>query len=375
MELQEYGSLLAQRKNFNLKFSDAPSPGISGALPNYPVPGYQTGEAYPQSTLAPGFTPETSLFDYFLTRLVAKTPILDSSAIVRMRSIQESIQYMDTSMRFEAERTGIIGGSSQGLYETSPNEDSADYSFSKKYLEAVPMVSFTSVTDNFLQENLETDRILSHITGQLATQAAAEIEKIALFKDSTSSSANYAANIPSSYKNSEGWIKQLTKAGQVSTNGPIKRSTSLNDFGNFIEEFVDKNNQAHVDGLTAFMPAALIVALRRQITSRETNLGDDYLIDPLTLEPIIYGVRCRHSTNLDKPYAVTTDTVTNYNKALPTIFLTAQNNLVAGFMRDLESKYTYKDENLAYLITLRVKFDNAVLYPIDGFVTNYNAAG
>jgi len=145
----------------------------------------------PGSTLAPGWAETQSTYNAFLTRMTGNTALMDNSTFLKMNQLQLDLNFLDTELIFYPERTGLVGGGSQVM---GPPQTSG-YSFSRKTLQAIPLISYTTVTKNFLEENLEKGAFLQNLAGYLGEREGREWERVLLYSENASKGA-YVTTFP-----------------------------------------------------------------------------------------------------------------------------------------------------------------------------------
>jgi hypothetical protein len=372
---------MAYRQGFYFKFDDIPASPTQ--LPT-PVAGDYAGGpvnqngVYPQSRVAPGWHEPTDVYDKFLTRFSFTTPILDNSRHIQMDTLQKDLSYLLADVEFSPERTGIVGGISQNLavdyggtsdknadgsFKPGVNRAGTDYSFKRKQLLAIPLATYTTITDNFLQENIEKQGFLNSLIDYLGQKAGPSAESIFLYSRLRSSTEAYAGNINTAYTDHAGLFQQLEEGNNQLDHAIGSDDSYLIGIEDLVNSFTEDDGE--IQNAVIYAPALLLNKIRQEISGRETVLGDQFMVDPITKITTFNGVPIYPSKNLNGPGQRNNRTVqpiAGKEPIPPRAIITERDNIVWGSMRDITVQAEYFLLKLAYVVVLRTKLDMTYLF-------------
>ena len=338
-------SQLQNRKNFMMKFDDAPFDSDMVLKPGWAEPSY----------------------DKFFTRMVDEPVLLNQSTVFPMTALQHDLDMLVAELELETQRAST--GASTGLtdVETKPG-------LARKQLLAQPLQAKTIVTDNFIDENIEKDNFLDLYMGMLADAMGPAFQRFGIFADSTVSTVSGEGT---AYKTTDGLLKQLKTISADSNNDAygLSKLVYQNQVGNGILDAITRyvDQDGNLKNARCVLPPQIYARLMVEIANnRNTNLGDAVLQDAnmtkiLGVEIVQDNVlrNCRNGYDsmqfTDGEYKGNGTKQTNMLYG----FIGQPNNLVFGMMRDFEVKNQWDIDVLGYKVALLVKGDAKVLWDQD----------
>lgn len=335
---------IEERQDFSLKFADAP--------------------LNANGILNPGWKEPT--YDEFFERMAEKPVLLDQSAVIPMAALQHDLDMLDGDLDFESQRDN--NGLSQPLtnVETEPE-------LSRKQLIAQPLQAKTVISDNFLEENIESEEFLTHYMNFLAEKMGPAFERWGLYANTTSTAA-----AKSGFKMTNGVIAQL-EAVATSTENEANGIANLvyqNNVGegilNAVQTYVEQNG--NIDNARCVLPPAVHSKFMLEIAkNKDTPLGDAVFQDgnitkilgiEITADPILRQTRNGYDSMKfaeDGSYSTTGTAVDKMTYG----FLGKPENIVFGMMREFDIKNQWDIDVLGYKVAMLCKGDVKVLWDQD----------
>lgn len=338
---------LKKRKNFMMKFDDAP---------------FDAGE------LKPGWA--TPTFDKFFTRTVDTPVLLEQSTTFPMTSLQHNLDDLDVNLELDSQRTA--GGASAPLTsnETDPN-------ITGKQLLAQPLQAKSIISDNFIDENIEKDGFMTSWMNLLADAMGPAFELWGVFADS---SVTTVAGEGTGYKMTDGLVAQaraISADNSEEANG-LSGLVYKNKIGEGILDAVQRyiDQDGDIGNARCVLPPQAYSRLMAEIaTTREGDLADAiYQKGDMTT---ILGVELAQDRVLKQTrngYDKMKFTAGEY-KANGAIvdnmkygFIGQPANVVFGMMKSIEQKNQWDIEVLGYKVAQLVKGDAKIHYNQDTLV-------
>lgn len=339
---------LLERRDFNLKFDDAP---MAGGL---------TGE------LSPGWAEPT--YDAFFTRMVDSPVLLNQSHVFPMTSLMHDLDMLYSDVELETQRDGSTG-ISKGLTDVETVPD-----MSRKQLLAIPLQAKTIITDNFLDENIEKENFMNTYTNLLAEAMGPAFERFGLFADKQ---VTTQPGEGTGYKMADGiltQLKQISESGTTDAKGIADLVYNGNELEGIIESimaYIDQDGD--IANATCVLPPQVYARVMAQIAiGRETAYGDMVFQNgdvtkimgvPLVQDNILRDTRNQYDKMkfTDGAYASGGTEVDKMTYG----FIGKPDNIIFGLMRDFESKNQWDIDILGYKVALLCKGDVKVLWDQD----------
>lgn len=334
---------IENRTDFSLKFADAPFTNAGVLEAGWKEPTYEE----------------------FFERMAEKPVLLEQSTVLPMSALQHDLDMLDGDLDFESQRDNT--GVSQPLTSVETEPD-----LLRKQLIAQPLQAKTVVSDNFLEENIESEDFLTHYMNFLAEKMGPAFERWGLYSNATSN-----APAKSGFKMNNGIIAQLESIA-TDENSEAKGIAGLvynNNVGDGILEavqtYVEQNG--NIDNARCVLPPAVHSKFMLEIAkNKETPLGDAVFQDgnitkllgiEITADPILRQTRngydkMKFSEGVYNPQGDDVDKMT-YG------FIGQPANIVFGMMREFDIKNQWDIDVLGYKVALLCKGDVKVLWDQD----------
>lgn len=335
MSIKELKSQLENRENAIFKFDDVPRNDY-------------TDGPYPESVTAPGFLEPTT--DVFLARMTENQIMMDNSVVKTMNTNTMDLDEILLEVELDGQRTatGVSGVLPGGDSTRTAVGSEIEPIFRRKYLTAEPYVAFANVSENFLEENIEKESFMDTFTNLLTEKAGPAFERVTIYGKRGSVSGTSTG-----YGMNDGILQQLediSNDAAIDAEGfgdDIDNSDILTGIENLITTYIEQ------DGITAgavlYVSSSVEFKLRKEIKNRQTELGDNFLIENNTI--YIYGIEVVYDSNLNKPKNGWETDVKSY------VILTQPQNIIYGMMKDVQLRMDWELRNMSYLVALTVKGD------------------
>lgn len=268
----------------------------------------------------------------FLQSMQKATVMLDDSRYIRMNSDKKDIDRIDYELDLE---------------DGSRNPDTAEIKlkdqdpiFKLNELSAKKLMAKTRLTTEAIEDNIEQGSLESTITDLFGRAAGRSFERICIFGNTNLPSNE---NIPSGYRQIDGWIK---KAGIL-----------LKDFENInietiLTKMYDTLNPSYLDSAKFYLPTYRVSQYRRALKSRHTTLGDEAVTKDNQL--LFEGIPLIPVPALDYPIR---NSFFWDNIAPETLFLGRPGNFVHGLKREITVKSKEEIENDLFKFVLSLRGD------------------
>lgn len=334
---------IEDRDDFSLKFADAPfsNPGVLNA----------------------GWKEPT--YEEFFERMAEKPVLLEQSTVLPMSALQHDLDMLDGDLDFESQRDN--NGLSKPLtsVETDPE-------LTRKQLIAQPLQAKTVVSDNFLEENIESEDFLTHYMNFLAEKMGPAFERWGLYSNTTSN-----ATAKSGFKMTNGIIAQLEGIATDATSeakgiaGLVYNNNVGDGILEAVQTYVEQNG--NIDNARCVLPPAVHSKFMLEIAkNKDTPLGDAVFQDgnitkllgiEITADPILRQTRNGYdSMNFtDGVYDAQGTAVDKMTYG----FIGQPANIVFGMMREFDIKNQWDIDVLGYKVALLCKGDVKVLWDQD----------
>ena len=305
-------------------------------------------------------------YEEFFERMTEKPVLLDQSAVVPMTALQHDLDMMDGDFDFESQRDRTTGVS------LPLTENEVDPELTRKQLIAQPLQAKTVITDNFLEENIESDDFMTHWMNYLSDKMGPALERWGVFSNPLSS-----ASAKSGFKMTPGIIAQLETVAANDDNeakgiADVVYSDNVGEgIMNSIQTYVEQNG--NIDKARLVLPPAVHSKFLLEISkNKDTPLGDSVFQDgnmtsilgiEIVADPILKDVRngygsMKFNDGVYDPNGTAVDKLT-YG------FLGKPENIVFGMMREFDVKHQYDLDVLGYKVALLAKVDAKVLWDQD----------
>lgn len=337
--------------SLNQKFNDAPFSATGALEPGWKEPSYSD----------------------FFTRMADKPILLEQSTVLPMSGMQMDLDQLDiNNIQLDYQRDPSTGANA-GLTNKETEPDRV-----RKQLNAVPMNARTTVSDLFLEENIEEEEFLSLYLGLLGERMGPAFELTEVY-------ANKSVTTPegegTALKHSDGLIAQAQEISADNTNDAyglaklVYSDNVLVGVLDAIERYIEQDGD--LNKATLVMPPIMYARLMRDImAARDTPLGDAIIQDGNMTK--IMGVELKQDNvlkdtlngydkmkfNADGEYKGNGSNVTDMKYA----FLGQPNNLVFGMARDFDVKNQWDIDVLGYKVAMLCKGDAKINYDQDTLV-------
>ena len=305
-------------------------------------------------------------YDKFFERMTETPVLLDQSAVIPMTALQHDLDMLDGDVDFESQRDQT--GNSKPLTNVEFEPDKV-----RKQLVAQPLQAKTIVTDNFLQENIESEDFLTHYLNFLASKMGPGFERWGLYSNPTSSATD-----ASGFKMTNGILAQLETINtnpETDANG-ISNVVYNNNVGNgildAIQTYVEQNGD--IDKARCILPPAVHSKFMLEIAkNKDTPLGDAVFQDgnitsilgiEIAADPILRQTRNGYDKMTFDENGAFSPTGTAIDK-MTYGFIGKPENLVFGMMREFDVINQWDIDVLGYKVAMLCKGDVKVLWDQD----------
>ena len=338
---------IKNHEDFSLKFNDAPFTA--------------------QGILNPGWAEPT--YDDFFSRMVDEPVLLNQSTVLPMTALQHDLDMIVTEVELDSQRDNNGVSTPLNAQETNPNME-------RKQLVAQPLQARTTVSDNFLEENIEGQDFLTTYMNLLADEMGPAFEKWGIFSDSTVS--NTTPGEGTGYRMSNGILSQLKSIASDNSKDAqgianlVYRDNVGNGILDAIETYIDQDG--NIKNATCVLPPQIHAKLMIEIArDKETDLGDAVFQNgdvtkilgiEITADNILRQTRNgydRMQFNSDGEYKGNGA----YMDKMKYGFIGQPNNIVFGMMREFDIKNQWDIDVLGYKVALLCKGDVKVLWDED----------
>ena len=256
--------------NFNVKFAD--------------------GAFDADGTLNPGWA-EPEFEEHFYTPVQHEPILLQQSRVITMKNLQYDLDDLEIDLDFDAQRNTSTGESLPLTNnETVPRRK-------RKQLLAQSLQAMTSISRNFLLENIEHEDFLTTYTSYVGEQTGPAVERFGVYADS---SVNTVAGEKTGFATCNGLLAQAKAIQADNTNdaagfAPLAYSnTALDSLMEAISTYIDQDG--NMKNANAVVPPQMYSKIVKDITTRETELGDVTLKDGKI--PMVMGMEVKQDNIL-----------------------------------------------------------------------------
>ena len=241
------------QQNFNVKFAD--------------------GAFAADGTLNPSWA-EPEFENDFYTPVQKEPELLKQSRVITMKSLMYDLDDLEINLDFDAQRDTTTGAST-GLTsnETVPK-------FTRKQLLAQPLQAMTSISRNYLLENIASEDFLSIYTSYVGEQTGPAVERFGVYADTTVTTQTSEAT---GFTMANGLLAQAKAIAADNTNpaagfAPLAYSnTALEALVNAVETYIDQDG--NMKNANAVLPPQMYSKVVKDIAARESDFGDVALKD------------------------------------------------------------------------------------------------
>lgn len=307
--------------------------------------------------------------DKFFTRIDEKTSIMKDSTLIQMDSLDLAIEYLRTEMDLQdIRRLGETYTPDAAYTKGEQIQDITEFNESKPYfhrnsLHATRTVAFTEVPKTFLDENIEKEDFLEKSGALYMNQLGVAVEKQGMFAINNPARPNGRSSMDS-FDGIFQQLKTIDADYETGTDNPqgfgssfnTKSGSIIRQFQEKIEEFINQNgNESYAK---FYVSKQLYHALLREITTRETNLGDSVLFHKGN--PYIFDVPI---VKVDFLNAKSDPRKRNYWNHMA--LLADPASIAWGIFKGIESETSKQHRYLNYLTTWEVSFDTLLIWEQD----------
>ena len=334
---------IEERDDFSLKFADAPFNSNNILNPGWAEPTYED----------------------FFKRMVDEPVLLNQSTVLPMTALQHDLDMLTADVELDSQRDATGNSSKLTNNELSPNMD-------RKQLVAQPLQAKSVISDNFLEENIESEDFLTHYMNFLAEKMGPAFERWGLYSNTTSN-----ATAKSGFKMTNGIIAQLEGIATDATSeakgiaGLVYNNNVGDGILEAVQTYVEQNG--NIDNARCVLPPAVHSKFMLEIAkNKDTPLGDAVFQDgnitkllgiEITADPILRQTRNGYdSMNFtDGVYDAQGTAVDKMTYG----FIGQPANIVFGMMREFDIKNQWDIDVLGYKVALLCKGDVKVLWDQD----------
>jgi len=345
--------ILAQQ-NFNVKFADGAFDADGKLNPAWAEPEFEND---------------------FYTPVQKEPELLKQSRVITMRNLMYDLDDLEIDLDFDAQRDGTTGAST-GLTsnETIPK-------FTRKQLLAQPLQAMTSISRNFLLENISKEEFLSIYTSYVGEQTGPAVERFGVYADSTVARQGTEAT---GFTMCNGLLAQA-KAIQADSSNPAAgfaplaySNTALEALCNAIETYIDQDG--NMKNANAVVPPQMYSKIVKDIAARESDFGDVALKDGKI--PMVMGMEVKQDNILRETRhgwdSMKFDATTGLPKGngssvsdLRYAFIGEPSNIAFGMLHDMEILNQWDIDILGYKVAVVGNVDAKIHRDTDTIVLPY----
>ncbi|MBP3226541.1 MAG: hypothetical protein J6M08_06435 [Methanobrevibacter sp.] len=326
---------ILSNQNFNVKFAD----GIFDA----------------DGKLNPGWA-EPEFEDHFFIPVQHEPVLLQQSRVIPMNSAQYDLDDLEVELDFDAQRSTSTG---QSLPLTS-NETVPTRK--RKQLLAQPLQAMTSISRNFLLENIEKEEFLTTYTSYIGQQTGPGVERFGIYADTNTSTQTGEAT---GFTTTNGILSQA-KAIQADNTNDAHGVAPLVYSNNALEGLLDAaelyvEQDGDMKNANIVVPPQMYTKVVRDIATRETEFGDTLLKDGKI--PMVMGMEVkqdnilrnvRHGWGTQK-FDLTTGLFKGNGSNVDNLryaFIGDPNNVAFGMLHDMEILNQWDIDILGYKVAV-----------------------
>lgn len=345
---------ILNEQNFNVKFADGAFDANGKLNPAWAEPEFEND---------------------FYTPVQKEPELLKQSRVITMKSLMYDLDDLEINLDFDAQRDTTTGASTNlTSNETVPK-------FGRKQLLAKPLQAMTSISRNFLLENIASEEFLSIYTSYVGEQTGPAVERFGVFADSSVSTQTGEAT---GFATNNGLLAQAKAIAADATNpaagfAPLAYSnTALEALCNAIEIYIDQDG--NMKNANAVVPPQMYSKIVKDIAARESDFGDVTLKDGKI--PMVMGMEVKQDNILrETRHAWDTmkfDTTTGLPKGngsnvtdLRYAFIGEPSNVAFGMLHDPEILNQWDINILGYKVAVVANVDAKIHRDTDTIVLPY----
>lgn len=342
------------QQNFNVKFAD--------------------GAFDAEGKLNPAWA-EPEFEEDFFTPVQHEPELLKQSRVLTMKALIRDIDDLDVNLDFDAQRDPSTGAS------TPLTENETAPKFGRKQLIAKPLQAMTSISRNFLLENISKEEFLTIFTSYVGEQTGPALERFGVYSDTNTSTQTGEAT---GFATNNGILSQA-KAIQADSNNDANGMAPLVYSNNALEGLLDAaelyvDQDGNMKNANIVVPPQMYTKVVRDIATRETDFGDAILKDGKI--PMVMGMEVKQDNILRETRhgwdSMKFDTTTGLPKGngstitdLRYAFIGDPSNLVFGMLHDAEILSQFDINILGYKIAVVANADAKIHRDMDTLVVPF----
>lgn len=341
-------------QNFNVKFADGAFDADGKLNPAWAEPEFEND---------------------FYTPVQHEPELLKQSRVITMRNLMYDLDDLEINLDFDAQRDSTTGASTAlTSNETAPK-------FTRKQLLAQPLQAMTSISRNFLLENIEHEDFLTTYTSYVGEQTGPAVQRFGVYADSSVTTQTGEAT---GFTMANGLLAQAKAIAADNTNdaagfAPLCYSnTALEGLINAIETYIDQDG--NMKNANAVVPPQMYSKIVKDIAARESDFGDVTLKDGKI--PMVMGMEVvqdnilretRHAWDtmkFDSTTGLPKGNGTSVDK-LRYAFIGEPSNVAFGMLHDPEILNQWDINILGYKIAVVANVDAKIHRDTDTIVLPY----
>lgn len=342
------------QQNFNVKFADGAFDADGKLNPAWAEPDFE---------------------EDFFTPVQHEPELLKQSRVVTMSALMYDLDDLEINLDFDAQRNTSTG---ESLPLTS-NETVPD--FKRKQLLAQPLQAMTSISRNFLLENISKEEFLSIYTSEVGKATGPAVERFGVYADS---SVSTQTGEKTGFTMCNGLLAQA-KAIAADSNNPAAgfaplaySNTALEALLNAAEIYADQDG--NMKNANIVVPPQMYSKVVKDVAKRESEFGDITLRDGKI--PVIMGMEVvqdnvlretRHawdSMKFDTTTGLPKGNGSNVDK-LRYAFIGDPSNVCFGMLHDMEILNQWDIDILGYKVAVVGNVDAKIHRDVDTIVVPY----
>ena len=338
-------SKFIDRKDLMIKFNDAPFDS--------------------NNILNPGWAEPT--YDEFFTRMADQPVLLNQSTVYPMTALQHDLDILDVDIELDTQRTSTGASAPLTSNETEPKKI-------RKQLLAQPLQAKTTISDNFIDENIEKNGFMTTYMNLLADKLGPAFQRFGVFAEKNSTAVTGEG---SGYSTTDGILAQLKTIASDTKNDAqgFASLTYKDDVGSGVLAAIERysDQDGNIDNATIVLPPQMYSRLMVEIAQdKDTDLGDAVYQDGEVTK--IMGMELKQDNVLrvtrngydkmkftDGEYKGNGSNVDKMKYG----FIGQPNNVVFGMMKDFVIKNQWDIDVLGYKVALLCKGDVKLLWDQD----------
>ena len=260
---------ILSNQNFNVKFAD--------------------GAFDADGKLNPGWAEPEFEKDFYMP-VQHEPELLKQSRVITMHALQYDLDDLEVELDFDVQRN------SQGV-SLPLTDNETEPTRKRKQLLAQPLQAMTSISRNFLLENIEGEEFLTTYTSYIGEQTGPAVERYGIYADSSTAVQSGERNAFASNNGIIAQAKAIQADNSTDAHGiaPLVYSNNaLDGLLDAAELYVDQDG--NMKNANIVVPPQMYTKIVRDITTRDTDLGDAVLKDGKV--PMIMGMEVKQDNIL-----------------------------------------------------------------------------